>query len=82
MARYRCRTCLAVAEIDLEKRTMILEPRAPNVPMPQAGRVTQVAYSFPSHADCEFNRPLDKIRLDRLERVDTHASAYEKGVPR
>lgn len=79
--RYRCLVCGAVAEIDLENKRMIVEPRPPKVPPARRGHVVQAAFSFPSHGDCQFNKPLDKIDLSKLEPVD-HAFAYEGGVPR
>lgn len=79
--RYRCPVCGTVAEIDLEKRVLIMEPVSPKIPKPERG-VKQVAYAFPSHGDCEFNKPVDEIEIENLIEVD-HMFIYEtyRGVP-
>ena len=68
--RYKCPICGAIADIDLEKKRMVLEPRPPDLPSPRRGVAVQVAYSSSSHGDCEFNKPIDKINLARLDRVE------------
>ena len=78
--RYRCKVCGAVAEVDKGNKTMIVQPAPLKIPQPRRG-VFQVAFTFPSHADCEFNKPVDQIRLDRLEEVK-YAFAHEGGVTR
>lgn len=78
--RYRCPVCKAVAEIDKGSKKMVIQPVPPKIPEPHRGAF-QVAFTFPSHADCEFNKPVDQIRLDRLEPVDS-AFAHEGGVSR
>ena len=78
--RYRCPVCGAVAEIDKGNKKMVIQPVPPKIPKPHGGAL-QVAFSFPSHADCEFNKPIDEIQLDRLEAVES-AFAHEGGVPR
>jgi len=81
--KYQCPECKAIAEIDKEKKTVTVEVKAGKIPTPALGTMNPVsAFAFPSHADCEFNKPVDEIDLDLLEPVD-HSFIYEthRGVP-
>ena len=81
---YKCKECGAIAEIDKEKKTITVEVQAGSIPAPSLGFMHSAkAFTFPSHFDCEFNKPVDEIDLDLLEEVD-HVFLYEtyRGVPR
>ena len=81
---YKCPQCGAIAEIDKERKTVTVEVKPGKIPTPSLGTMIPVsAFTFPSHFDCEFNKPVDEIDLDLLEKVD-HAFIYEtyRGVPR
>ena len=82
--KYQCPECKAIAEIDKEKKTVTVEVKAGKIPTPSLGTINPVsAFTFPSHADCEFNKPVDEIDLDLLEKVDhTFISKTYRGVPR
>jgi len=82
--KYKCPECGAIAEIDKEKKTITVEVQAGKIPAPSLGVMSSAkAFTFPSHFDCEFNKPVDEIDLDLLEEVD-HVFLYEtyRGVPR
>ncbi len=70
--KYRCPTCKAIAEIDKGGKNITIEYPAPTFPKPNRTlRIgMQAAVSFPSHADCEFLKPVDKINISALEPVD------------
>lgn len=80
---YKCCQCGAIAEIDKEKKTITVEVKPGKIPTPTLGTLNpQMAFTFPSHFNCEFNKPVDEIDLDLLEKVD-HKFIYEthRGVP-
>lgn len=81
--RYQCPVCKAIAEIDKEKKTVTVEFKAVKLPTPALGTLNPpAAFTFPSHLDCEFRKPVDEIDLDLLEEVE-HKFIYEthRGVP-
>lgn len=81
--KYKCGTCGAIAEIDKEKKTITVEVKAGKIPDLTLGtRGSVSAFTFPSHPDCEFNKPVDEIDLENLVEVD-HVFIYEtyRGVP-
>lgn len=81
---YKCPKCGAIAEIDKEKKTVTVEVKPGKIPTPALGTLNPAsAFTFPSHADCEFNKPVDEINIEALIEVD-HAFIYEtyRGVPR
>jgi len=82
--KYQCPTCKAIGEIDVELKTLTVEVTAGTIPTPSLGiRHHTSSFVFPSHADCEFNKPVDEINLSLLEKVD-HVFKFEtyRGVPR
>lgn len=81
--KYRCPKCDAIAEVDKERKTITVEVKAGKIPTPTLGTLSPVvAFAFPSHPDCEFNKPVDEIDLENLIEVD-HMFIYEtyRGVP-
>lgn len=79
--RYRCPKCGAVAEIDRKRKTIIIETSPPKIPKPTRGRLIQVSLNIPSHTDCEFAKPIDKIDISKLEPVEGYEFAHERRVP-
>lgn len=72
LIKYRCPTCGATAEIDVDNKKTTIEYSGLTLPKPnRAMRIgMQAAQCFPSHGDCEFTKPVDEISLDALEQVD------------
>ena len=70
--KYRCPTCEATAEIDVDNKRITIEYLGLKLPKPnRAMRFgMQAAQCFPSHTDCEFVNPVDEINLDALEQVE------------
>lgn len=69
MSEYKCPTCGASASIDKKKRKIVIRFSV-NVPKRIEPFKPPITTHFPSHIDCELGKPVDKINLKRLERVD------------
>lgn len=71
---YKCPTCGATAHIDKKRKEVIIH--APQLLKPEdmlararSGNPTPVSVCFPSHADCEISKSVDKIDLKKLVKV-------------
>ena len=77
--RYRCPVCGAVAEIDKKAKTITVEPKLMKVPEPRPGGLFGgFSVSFPSHPDCEFVKPVDRIVFENLEPAEEHIFRTEQ----
>ena len=65
MIRVQCPICKAEAEIDENRKAIVIHLPPLNLPKTFAPFST----CFPSHADCELAKPVDKINLDKLVKL-------------
>lgn len=69
MMRVRCPICKAEAEIDENRKAIVIYLPPLNLPVTSAPFKPPVSTCFPSHADCELAKPVDKINLDKLVKL-------------
>jgi len=68
---YKCPVCKATAHIDQKNGVLVLHLPAPVIPKNVKPRTPPVSFHFPSHIDCELGKPVDKIDLQKLVKVET-----------
>lgn len=68
--RVRCPICKAEAEIDKEKKLLVIYVPPPKVPERSTLYTPPITTCFPSHFDCELSKPIDQINIDKLVRVE------------
>lgn len=67
---YKCRTCGTKAHINKKQKRIIIYHTLPQAPKSINLFKTPKTVHFPLHLDCELGKPIDKINLDKLIRVE------------
>jgi hypothetical protein len=66
---YKCPKCGLTGHVDVEAKTVTLHMQILDTTKKVKPRGPPSAFSVPSHADCEFAKPINQISLDKLEKV-------------
>lgn len=80
MPRYKCRICGREGEVDKERKFMSVEITLPLQPgFKITPRGPPMAMTTVGHSDCEFNKSVSEINLDKLDKLpDDHKFERER----